>query len=96
MRSTTWGTLYKLCVFPVRHIPISVRMCIPFKDESQWSKDPHWEWRCALPEMGCASLGMGMSLIGNAHPHRESISLPGMHIVHTGRIEQCLHQIKAS
>ena len=56
------------------------------------------EWRCASPgmgmcltengdlphrEWGCASLEMHI-LTGNAYPHRECISSPGMHIVYTG------------
>ena len=55
--------------------PFPVRMYIPGEDELQWNEHPHREG-------GCASRGMGMCLNGNAHPHQECISSPGMHIVY--------------
>ena len=70
------------CAFLLRHIPISG------EDESQWHEHPHGN---AHPhrEWGCASLRMGMCLIGNAHltvngdaPRREWRCVsPEMHIL---------------
>ena len=65
--------MYKLCAFPVGHIPI------PDEDESQWNKHTHRERRLASPGMHiltgngdvprreCTfSLEMGMCLTGIA------------------------------
>ena len=87
----SFNTLYKLCAFVVRHIPILS------EDESQWNEHPHWEWGRTSPGMHIltktgevphqeciSSLGM-LTLTGNGGvPHWECLSSPAMGMCLTG------------